>query len=305
MSTDKKIAISCGDPSGVGPEIVEKWAASLPENFDFEKITLVGYSSWLANPYFDKFAKVEVADASFVSEVGNPSRASAEIARLALEEVAAGCRDGRWDGVVTLPVSKEWMQQVGFNFPGQTEFFAERWAGAPTMGFAGGELRVVLATWHIPLSEVGAALTEECLQLAIERANFLAQKLGVDQPRIGVCGLNPHAGENGILGEEEFTLNRYLDKQREKYPQLSSCLPADTVFWRMRQGHFDVLVALYHDQGLAPLKTLEFDQAVNITLGLDWVRTSPDHGTGFDIAGKGIASTTSFERALDLAIQLS
>ena len=297
---EKKIAITCGDPAGVGPEIVESWAKTLSQD-EIAKYVLIGPSSWLAQECFSRFAKAEVGERDFERRPGKPSVAAAEIARLALELSAQGCIDGFWSGVVTLPVSKEWIQKVGFTYPGQTEFFADRWTGEPTMAFAGGELKVVLATWHIPFAEVPGALTEACLAQAVERAHLLGTRLGVAEPRIGVCGLNPHAGEKGILGKEEFALNRYLDNLRSQYPSLSPCLPADTVFWRQRQGDFDVVVALYHDQGLAPLKTLEFDQSVNITLGLPWIRTSPDHGTGYDIAGKGVASSRSFLRALEMA----
>ncbi|MEM8549321.1 MAG: 4-hydroxythreonine-4-phosphate dehydrogenase PdxA, partial [Verrucomicrobiota bacterium] len=184
--------------------------------------------------------------------------------------------------------------------------FAERWYGAPTMAFAGGRLTVVLATWHIPLMQVASHLNHETLSRAVKNAAYLAQKLGSANPRIGVCGLNPHAGEEGLLGyEEQGIIDPILDALRGTYPGLSHCLPGDTVFHRQLQGEFDVIIAMYHDQGLAPLKALDFDRAVNITLGLPFIRTSPDHGTAFGIAGKGQAETGSFRRAIELALQLS
>jgi 4-hydroxythreonine-4-phosphate dehydrogenase len=206
-------------------------------------------------------------------------------------------------------VSKAELQVVGYPFPGQTEFFADRWGGAPTMAFAGEELRMVLATWHDPLIEIPQILEShpELIERAVERADMLARAHGFDRPRIGVCGLNPHAGEGGVLGsEEQRFIDPLLDRLRSKYPGLSVCLPGDTVFWRVRKGEFDVAIALYHDQGLGPLKTLEFDRAVNITLGLPWVRTSPDHGTAFALAkaGEGIDSG-SFSRAVEFAVRLS
>ena len=174
------------------------------------------------------------------------------------------------------------------------------------MGFVGNQLRVVLATWHIPLSEVPAALTADCLERAVRRAVGLAQAFGVNAPRIAVCGLNPHAGEGGLLGSEERDiLDPALDQLRLEIPGLSQCLPGDTVFVRQRRGEFDVVVAAYHDQGLAAVKTLEFDTAVNVTLGLPFVRTSPDHGTAFDIAGQGLADCWSFVAALSVARQLT
>ena len=174
------------------------------------------------------------------------------------------------------------------------------------MAFVGQSLRVVLATWHMPLSEVPSALTAECLTLAVERADQLARALGVASPKIAVCGLNPHAGENGLIGvEERDVLNPALKKLQNRYPGLSECLPADTVFYRQRKGEFDVVVAAYHDQGLAAVKTLEFDSAVNVTLGLPYLRTSPDHGTAYDLAGKGEADCGSFLSALRLAQRLT
>ena len=225
----------------------------------------------------------------------------------ALRAAAAAAMAGRVAGVVTGPVAKSWMARVGWRFPGQTEFFAAEWGGEPVMAFAGGRLRVVLATWHIPFAEVPAALTAPVLERAVAAAAELcaATAAGAGEgaaPRIGVCGLNPHAGEDGLLGlEEREHIDPVLDALRPRFPGLSRALPGDTVFGRQLRDEFDVVVALYHDQGLAPLKTLDFDEAVNITLGLPWVRTSPDHGTGFGIAGRGAASGTSFANAVRLA----
>lgn len=176
------------------------------------------------------------------------------------------------------------------------------------MAFVGETLRVVLATWHCPLRAVPELLERdpELINRAVTQADRLARAGGVESPRIAVCGLNPHAGEGGLLGHEEMLfLTPQLDILRQEFPGLDGPLPGDTVFWRMRKGEFDVAVALYHDQGLAPLKTLEFDRAVNITLGLPWIRTSPDHGTAFDRAGKGTADPMSFRHALRIARGLS
>lgn len=237
---------------------------------------------------------------------GAPDAAGQRLAWDAMEIGAAGCRDGAFGGVVTGPVNKAQLAAIGYPFPGQTEFFADRWNGTPVMAFAGGKLKVVLATWHIPLAAIAAALTPELLERTVAAADFLARGTGVvGAPRIGVCGLNPHAGENGLLGgEERDRLDPWLDALRAKHPGLSRCLPGDTVFWRHLQGEFDVVVALYHDQGLAPLKTLEFDQSVNLTLGLPFLRTSPDHGTAYALAGTGAASLTSWHNAVQLARQL-
>jgi 4-hydroxythreonine-4-phosphate dehydrogenase len=174
------------------------------------------------------------------------------------------------------------------------------------MAFCGGRMRVALLTWHIPLGEVASRLTAPNFARAVEAADRLARMDGAPAPRIGVCGLNPHAGEAGIIGREEIeVIDPILSSLRPQYPGLSSAQPGDTLFGRHLRGEFDVVLALYHDQGLAPLKTLEFDEAVNVTLGLPFVRTSPDHGTAFGIAGKGKADARSFGNAVDVARRLA
>lgn len=296
------IAITCGDPAGVGPEIIAAWLRQNPDQRD--SVCLIGPQSWLSECGHEHVKAVGSSD--FVATPGEPTVAGAEIARDALEEAAYGCRQGRYSAVVTAPISKTWMQQAGFAYPGHTEFFADRWFGEPSMAFAGGKMCVVLATWHIPLSEVPNHMNQETIGRAVKNAAFLADRLGSASPRIGVCGLNPHAGEGGLLGfEEQGIIDPMLDDLRGEYPGLSKCLPSDTLFWRHLQGDFDVVVALYHDQGLGPLKTVDFESAANLTLGLPFVRTSPDHGTAFDIAGKGLAKTTSFSNAVALAKRLS
>ena len=296
--TDKPIALTCGDPAGVGPEIVEKILRERPDLR--ARVCPVGPAAWLSG--LDCEQSQTVGEPSFRAEPGKPSVEGAAVALAALEEAAYGCRQGRYSAVVTGPVSKAWMTKAGWTWPGQTEFFAERWYGEPTMAFAGGKLTVVLATWHVPLLDVMNHLTRAAMERAVKNADLLARRLGADAPRIGVCGLNPHAGEGGLIGyEEQGVLDPMLDVLRETYPGLSKCEPGDTLFHRQLQGEFDVIVALYHDQGLAPLKAVDFDRAVNITLGLPFVRTSPDHGTAFGIAGQGRADAGSFLRAIELA----
>jgi 4-hydroxythreonine-4-phosphate dehydrogenase len=173
------------------------------------------------------------------------------------------------------------------------------------MAFCGGRLRVVLATWHVPLAEVPSRLGPQLLRRTVAAADTLARSEGMVRPRMGVCGLNPHAGEGGLLGEEERDfLNPTLEKIRADFPGLSLCEPGDTLFARALRGEFDVVIALYHDQGLAPLKVIDFDESVNVTLGLPFVRTSPDHGTAFGIAGKAVARPTSFANAVTVARRL-
>jgi 4-hydroxythreonine-4-phosphate dehydrogenase len=302
---EQPLVLTCGDPSGIGPEVI---AGALKQDHKQGKdCFLLGPEAW-AKPLAEHFGigYESVGAADFKIKAGEPSEAAATVALAALEAAAAGCALGRFRGVVTGPVGKSWLQKVGFEHPGQTEFFASRWGGEPTMAFVGQSLRVILATWHIPLSQVASALDATCLTRAVERADELARSLGIPEPRIGVCGLNPHAGEGGLLGdEEEQVLNPVLRELRVRYPGVSDCLPGDTVFNRQIKGEFDVVVAAYHDQGLAAVKTLEFDTAVNVTLGLPYFRTSPDHGTAYAIAGKGCADSGSFFAALQLARELT
>lgn len=305
----KKIAVTCGDPAGIGPEIIARFLAETPGAA--EEIAAVGPRRWLETL---PCAGVPVGDADFALSPGVPSADGQRVALAAMERAAAGTLAGEFAAVVTAPVNKAGLKSVGFAFPGQTEFFASRWGGVPVMAFGGGKMRVVLATWHIPLRDVPATLDFARIAHAVGQADFLAKKLGGAAgtasakkaenafPRIGVCGLNPHAGEQGVLGNEEIEIiEPILAQLRPRFPGLSHCVPADTIFRRHLLGEFDVVVALYHDQALAPLKTLEFDESVNISLGLTHIRTSPDHGTAYDIAGTGVARAGSFGNAVRVA----
>lgn len=297
-----KLAITCGDPAGIGPEVVAAWLAANPA--EAAGMAVIGPANWLAT-LPAAVARVPVGLDDFSATPGRPDGDGALVAWAAMERAAAGCQSGEFSGVVTGPVSKERLAAIGYAYPGQTEFFAARWGGEPTMCFCGGKLRVALATWHVPLHEVARLLGPHLLRRTIVAADTLARADGVATPRIGVCGLNPHAGEGGLLGyEERDLLDPALDQLRREFPGLSRCQPADTLFARTLRGEFDVVVALYHDQGLAPLKVVDFDEAVNVTLGLPFVRTSPDHGTAFGIAGQGKASPRSFANAVSVARRL-
>ena len=293
------LAIPCGDPAGVGPDLIASWLGAHPALAD--SVVPIGPADWIAR----LGRGLAVGPAGYVSHPGQPDEAGQLIALEAMELAARGTTGGRFAAVVTGPVNKKRLAEVGYPFPGQTEFFAARWGGDPVMAFCGGKLRVALATWHVPLAAVPALLDEPLLRRTIAAARTLALSEGVARPRIGVCGLNPHAGEEGLLGTEERDhLNPILKRLRGRFPGLSSCQPGDTLFARMLRGEFDAVVALYHDQGLAPLKVIDFDDAVNVTLGLTHVRTSPDHGTAFGIAGRGIARGTSFANAVTVARRL-
>lgn len=298
----KPLAFTCGDPAGVGPEIIAAWLAAHPA--DAAGVAVIGPSRWLdalpAGPL-----KVAVGLEDFAATPGQPDGDGALVAWAAMERAATGTRLGEFAGVVTGPVSKERLAAIGYPHPGQTEFFAAHWGGEPVMCFCGGKLRVALATWHMPLHQVGRALGPHLLHRTVVAAAELARADGIAVPRIGVCGLNPHAGEGGLLGyEEKDFLNPALAHLQAEFPGLTLCLPGDTLFARALRGEFDVVIALYHDQGLGPLKTVDFDEAVNVSLGLPFVRTSPDHGTAFGIAGRGTASPRSFTNAVAVARRL-
>ncbi len=300
----KPLAITCGDPAGVGPEIIAAWLSANPT--EAAGVAVIGPARWLAALPAGA-TRIPVGLDEFMATAGQPDGEGALVAWAAMERAATGCEAGEFAGVVTGPVSKARLAAIGYEFPGQTEFFAARWGGEPVMSFAGGKLRVVLATWHVPFCEVPQLLGPQLLHRAVAAADELCRATmdSLTPPRIGVCGLNPHAGEGGLLGEEERDfLNPALEKLRREFPGLSLCQPADTLFARALRGEFDVVVALYHDQGLAPLKVVDFDEAVNITLGLPFVRTSPDHGTAFGIAGQGKASVRSFGNAVAMAHRL-
>lgn len=299
----KRLALTCGDPAGVGPEIIGRWLAS---QSDLRRdIVAIGPGPWLSGLPLHDDQLVAVGRTSYVADPGKPDAESARVAWSAMERAADGCAAGEFSGVVSGPVSKSQLAAIGFGFPGQTEFFASKWGGAPTMAFCGGKLRVVLLTWHIPFREVPAHLTTAEFERTIAAAMELGRAEGFSAPRVGVCGLNPHAGEGDLLGSEELDLiNPILERQRAIHPGLSLCQSGDTLFLRALRGEFDVVIALYHDQGLAPLKLVDFDESVNVTLGLPHVRTSPDHGTAFAIAGKGLAHARSFANAVTMAQKL-
>lgn len=297
MSRARPIAVTCGDPAGVGPELVARLLAERPEG-----LVPIGPASWISTL---PVPGVAAGPADPGVTPGCPGAEGHRAALAAMERAAAGCLAGEFAGVVTGPVSKSGLAAAGFRHPGQTEFFAERWGGRPVMAFAGGRMTVALATWHIPLAEVPRAVTAEAVTAATEELDRLLAALGKGR-RIGVCGLNPHAGEAGLLGsEDESVVRPAVERLASRGMGVSGPLPADTAFARHLAGEFDGLVALYHDQGLAPLKAIDFSEAANLTLGLPWIRTSPDHGTAYDLAGKGKADPGSLFSAARLARQLA
>ena len=284
------IGITRGDQAGIGPEVVEAALSSgqLPEQSEGYEYRMIG----------------KVVDAV----AGKPTRLTAQAALDALEESAELLKTGKIDAVVTAPVGKEGLHELGFHFPGQTEFFAERLGcDNHAMCLTGKNLTVALVTIHVALADVPGLLTQdEIVRVGNLLADFCKQR-GVKQPRIAVCGLNPHAGENGAFGREDIELVEPAVQTLKKHAvsvEFSGPHPPDTIFRPAANGEYDAVLCMYHDQGLIPLKLLDFDTGVNVTLGLSKPRTSPDHGTAYDIAGKGIASASSMIHAIQLACEM-
>lgn len=284
----KTIGITLGEQAGVGPEVVDAALRnfSAPAGVRFE---ILGKRLSGVTP-------------------GVPTLESAQSALDALEEGARKLRDGEIDAIVTAPVSKEGLHAVGFNYPGQTEFFADRMdCTSHAMCLTGKSLTVALVTIHVALAEVPRLLTtDEIVRVGKLLAEFCHQR-GKITPRIAVCGLNPHAGENGAFGREDIEIVApAVELLKAQYPsaEFSGPHPPDTIFRPAAEGAYDAVLCMYHDQGLIPLKLLDFDTGVNTTLGLARPRTSPDHGTAYGIAGKGIASPASMQHAIALACEL-
>ncbi len=321
--------VTTGDPAGIGPEISlraasDPWvrqncrlilfgdegilraeAADLGLPFDFEPVVqeiLFGTAPLPARGI------VHVAARRNEITPGVGSRASGEAAAHNIELCAAACRRGSLDAIVTAPLNKKFLKAAGYEFPGHTEFLAHL-TGAPevAMAFLTERLKVVLATIHLPLRVAIERITAETVLAKLEITLREFPRLSLPCRRVAVAGLNPHAGEDGILGSEEAErIEPAVCEARRRHPgiEIHGPLPADTLFYRASQGEFDVVLALFHDQGLGPIKLTGFGEAVNVTLGLPFVRTSVDHGTAYDIAGKGIARPDSMISALRWATRL-
>ena len=279
--------ITLGDPAGIGPEVVDGALAGfrVPEGVDIEL-------------HGDRAAGVP----------GRPDDRSAAAALDSLDVAARRLRDGEVDAVVTAPVCKQGLQGVGFPFPGQSEFFADAFGVRDfAMLLTGERLTVGLATIHEPLARVQELLTAGgIVRVGRLMVDFL-RKRGMERPRIAVAGLNPHAGEGGAFGDDEARViaPAVAELQALGVADFTGPEVPDAVFRDAARGRFDAVLAMYHDQGLIPLKLLDFDSAVNVTLGLPRPRTSPDHGTAFGIAGMGVANPSSMRAAIQLACELA
>ncbi|MGK6312763.1 4-hydroxythreonine-4-phosphate dehydrogenase PdxA [Neorhizobium sp. DT-125] len=325
---DRPLALTQGDPAGIGPDItIAAWAArdryALPP-FLFlgdpavlkSRAALIGIDVPIreaeaenavsvfadALPVLPVPAGVEVA-------VGEPHVATARGTIGAIEKAVSLCFEGKAAGTVTNPIAKSILYQAGFGFPGHTEFLAdlaEKATGRrirPVMMLAGPKLRAIPVTIHIPLKDVPAALTEELIAETCRIAHHdLKTRFGIEKPRLAVAGLNPHAGEDGAIGrEDQDIIHPAVFKLRAEGIHVFGPLPADTMFHDEARARYDAAICMYHDQALIPAKALGFDTSVNVTLGLPFIRTSPDHGTAFGIAGQGIARETSLVEAIRLA----
>lgn len=318
-----RLALTAGEPAGVGPELLIRLAAtSLAANF--VAITDRGLLEraaercgtaiqWLDDDGADieqrppGSLRVKHVPLGQLETPGHPDPRNAGHVLATLREAADGCLSGRYAAVVTAPLQKSSINDAGIPFSGHTEFFAEQCHADVVMMLASPELRVALATTHLPLRAVSAAIDAASLERTLRIVHQeLRAKFGLDDPRIAVLGLNPHAGEGGHIGHEEIdTIIPVMNTLRQQGMQLLGPMPADTAFVPAQRERYDAVLAMYHDQALPVLKSEAFDRTVNITLGLPFVRTSVDHGTALDLAGTGKADPSSLIAAARMAMELA
>jgi len=321
----KRIALTAGEPSGIGPDLIVQLATKkLTERVAAEIIVIAdeellqrraqqlnlpfSFSRYDRNAKRSTTLKIVQVSAENNNCCGTPDKANVPYILETLEVAAKGCMSGEFDALVTGPIHKAIINEAGISFSGHTEFFADLTKVNKTVMLLQTDgLRVALATTHLPLNEVSKAITTESLSKVITILHRdLQHRFNINNPKIYVCGLNPHAGENGYLGREEIdVITPVLQSlQQSKGMKLVGPLPADTLFTANYLQDADCVLAMYHDQGLPVLKYKGFGKAANITLGLPFIRTSVDHGTALDIAGTGKAEISSLEYALQLGITL-
>ncbi len=321
------IAISIGDFNGIGPEIVLKslYETNLQKStpvilspFEIIEQTRACLPSDHELNFVNDFSGVKAGRINIVSfpadalniTPGNQSAKSGKVAMQSIEKCISFCLADKTDAMVTAPISKEAVNLAGYHIPGHTEFLAEQThTSSVLMMLVSGDFRVALVTTHIPIRKVAATITSELIITKVEiLAQSLMQDFGIEQPKIAVFGLNPHAGDGGVIGSEELDIItptiRQMNKEQDQFT-LHGPFAADGFFGHQQHKNYDAILAMYHDQGLAPFKLLSFGKGVNFTAGLPIIRTSPDHGTAFDIAGKGVANPSSFKEAYSLAIELA
>jgi 4-hydroxythreonine-4-phosphate dehydrogenase len=318
------VGISQGDLNGIGLEIILKTLSDpaineicVPVLFSSQKTVsyfrkMLGLEDFNFNPLRDfnqlhtKKPNVFICYEEEVTiEMGKPTLASGKYAKLSLESATQALFDKKIDVLVTAPINKHNIQEAGFKYPGHTEYLGDKLDGKPLMLLCSQDLRIAVVTGHIALKNVPQQITTESVLTKITQLHTsLVKDFGIRKPKIAVLGLNPHAGENGSMGDEENTaIIPAINKAKESmivYGPYS----ADGFFGNNTQSQFDGVLAMYHDQGLIPFKTLAFNSGVNFTAGLNFIRTSPDHGTAYEIAGKQIADESSFREALYTAIDI-
>src|SRR5436190_6389819 len=323
-----RIGISLGDITGIGPEVTLK-ALAVEFQKDDAQYSLVGDAEHVlalnqrlglnlplqapdGKDTKGRISLLEVGAERLGSDLVEGSPAAAQAAFAWVREGAERCLRHELDAIVTAPVNKEAIIRSGQRFVGQTEFLSELAGASRTVMMLLGHdergrwLRVALATTHVPLKLVSEHLTREKIMMAIELAAQACQDLGLPRARVAVCGLNPHAGEGGHMGtEEQTTIGPAVLETQRRHIDVVGPLSADALFYHAYKGEYDAVVAMYHDQGLVPLKMIGFETGVNWTLGLPFIRTSPDHGTAYDIAGQGKANPSSMQAAIRLARQLA
>lgn len=312
MKTKPKIGITLGDPNGIGPEITVKAIASegvqsicVPVIFGSTEIleyarTITGIDADYELISTFEFTKQDLKPGTVDKSAGQASLSY-------IRNAADAALNNEIDAIVTAPISKESTHLAGSAYPGHTEMLKDITGAAEAiMMFDGGPFRVVLVTIHCALSQVPKLITKGRVLSTIEIAHrSLTTQFNIEDPKIAVCALNPHAGESGAFGDEEILhIIPAVGEAKERGINVDGPLPADTLFYYANQGKWDVVIAMYHDQGLSPFKMLSFSSGVNVTLGLPIIRTSPDHGTAFDIAWKGKADPSSMIAAINVAVQL-
>ena len=313
MSAKKRIAITMGDAAGIGPEVIVKSVKTVSR---FCEPVIVCDGTFLgsqAKKFRADISGAELVDLHNIKKTVLPGRVSVAAGRAAYEYIVEAVSQALVEDVsaiVTAPINKESFSRAGVKFPGHTELLAELTGTREfAMMLCGGGLRVVLVTTHAALKEVPGLITKESVLSKIGLAfGYLNSGLKIRRPRIGVAGLNPHAGDGGLFGTEERRIIAPAIKAaglKFRQAEISGPVAPDALFFKAKRGDYDAVVCMYHDQGLPALKMEAFEEGVNVTLGLPIIRTSPDHGTAFDIAGKGLANTRSFIEAVKLAAELS
>ncbi|UXU73747.1 MULTISPECIES: 4-hydroxythreonine-4-phosphate dehydrogenase PdxA [unclassified Paracoccus (in: a-proteobacteria)] len=314
MPEPRPLILTCGEPAGIGPELAPKaLEAGVPFVYLGDPRHLPAGTPWHEVAAPDQPAPRGILavlrhDFPAPAVPGRPDPANAAAVVQVIARAVDLVQAGAAGGICTLPINKQALKQgAGFAFPGHTEYLAHLAGGMPVVMMLASTTvtppcRVVPATIHIPLAEVPAALTPQLLEQAIRITDAaLRRDFGLKRPRLAIAGLNPHAGENGVMGDEETRwMAPLLARLRAEGMELAGPLPADTLFHAAARARYDAAICAYHDQALIPIKTLDFAGGVNVTLGLPFVRTSPDHGTAFDIAGRGIADAASVIAALRL-----